>query len=132
LVSILGELYKSCLIFCKKCNIYPYDYYTEEKFLKTGEEAIYAHHMKEDVIIPKFLAFLFEGNINKDGDFIEEYKIVSLIETETIIKGIKYSLVVGLCSPTKIHLTSFLKNYQLDYLQWTKFNSYYYDGFKFK
>ena len=63
--------------------------------------------------MPKFLAFLFEGNINKDGDFIDGYKTISLIESETIIKGIKYNLVSGICSPTKIHFTAFIYNYQL-------------------
>jgi len=91
-----GELYKSRLIFCKKCNIHLYDYYTEEKFLKAGEDAIYAHHMIKDVIMPKFLAFLFEGNMNNDGDFIDGCKTVSLIEPKTIIKGIKYNLVGGI------------------------------------
>jgi len=87
--------------------------------------------MIKDVIMPKFLTFLFEGNMNKDGAFIDGYKTVSLIEPKTIIKGIKYNLVGGICSPTKIHFTSFLYNYQLDFLQLTKSNSYYYDGMEF-
>ena len=32
LISILGEEYKSRLIFCKKFNIHRYDYHSEEQF----------------------------------------------------------------------------------------------------
>ena len=34
--------------------MHPYEYYTEEQFLKTGEDAIYAYHMIKEVIMPKF------------------------------------------------------------------------------
>ncbi len=61
MVSALGDTYKSHLIFFKKCNIYPYEYYTEEQFLKNGEDAIYAYHMIKDVMMPKFLVFIFEA-----------------------------------------------------------------------
>ena len=86
LVSVLGETYKTSLIFCKKCNKHPCGCYTEEQFLKAGNDAkIYAHHMIKDVIMPKYLAFLFEDKMNIDGCYIDGYKTVSLIEPETII-----------------------------------------------
>ena len=125
MVSVFGESYKSSLIFCKKCNTHPYDYYKEEQFLKTREDAIYAHHMIKDVIMPKFLAFLFEGKMNKDGFYIDGYKTLPLIEPETIIKGIKYNLVGGICSPTKIHFKAFLYNYQKNLLKLQKCKNYY-------
>ena len=50
LVSIFAETYKSNLIFCKTCNTHPYEYYTKEQFIKTGEDAVYAHHMVKEII----------------------------------------------------------------------------------
>ena len=99
--------------------------------MKTGEDAIYAHHMIKDVMMPKFLVFIFEGTMNNDECYISGYKTISLIEPETIIKGIKYILVGGICSPTKIHFTSFLYNYKINNLNLEEGNSYYYDGMDF-
>ena len=64
--------------------------------------------MIKDIIMPKFLTFLFERNMDKEGYYIDWYKTVSLIEPETIIRGIKYNLEGGICSPTKVHFFCFL------------------------
>ena len=87
--------------------------------------------MIKDAIIPKFLAFLLEGKMNKDSCYIDGYKTAFLIEPETITKGIKYNLVSGICSQIKFHFTVFLYNSQLDFSQLEKFNSYYYDDMEF-
>ena len=89
LVSIFAETYKSNLIFCKACNTHPYEYYTKEQFIKTGEDAVYAHHMVKDIILPKFLIFILEGNINKDGCYISGYKSSSILLPEILIRGFK-------------------------------------------
>ena len=44
-------------------------------------------------------------------------KLLSLIEPETIIMGIKYNLVSGICFPSKVHFTAFSYNYKVNYLQ---------------
>lgn len=50
LISALGDTCNSTLI--KRCNKYSYEYYTFGLYQKTGEEAIYAHHMIKDVKLP--------------------------------------------------------------------------------
>ena len=70
--------------------------------------------------------------MNKDGYYISGYKTNYLIEVEPIIKGNKYKLVGVICSPTKIHFTSFLYKYELNKFDLKEGNSHYYDGLNFK
>lgn len=83
----MGETYKISLIFCKKCNSHPYDYYREQHFLKTREDAKIACHMIKDVIMSKLLAFLFEGNMNNDGSYINGYKTIIFNRTRNYNNG---------------------------------------------
>lgn len=106
------------------CNKKGESYYTQELYMETREEAIYSHYLIKDIILPKFIVFIFEDN---NGGFIDGKITLPLILPEISIKNIKYILVGGICSPSVIHFTGFLYNYQYDYFGLKKGENYYYD-----
>ena len=58
------------LRFEKKCN-------TQKQYKKTGEEAIYSYCLIKDVILRKFIGYIFEDN---NEGFISGCKIIQMIE----------------------------------------------------
>ena len=83
LASALANTFKPVLKFCKNHNIKPESYYTEEQFKLTGEDAVYSQHIIKNVYLPKFLAFIFEGN---NEEIIEGEKTKNLVKDKLIIK----------------------------------------------
>ena len=82
--------------------------------------------------MPKYLVFIFEGNMNNDSCYIPGNITASLIEPETIIKDKKYYLIGGIGAHTINHFTAFVYNYQLNFLNFEKGNNYYYEGMNYK
>ena len=111
LVSAFADTLKGTMIFCKKCNIKVESYYTQEQYMKTGEEAIYSYCLIKDVMLPKFIAFIFEDN---NQNFIPGDKTIGLVEPIIKFKEKTYILTGGICSPSIIYFTSFLYNYKND------------------
>ena len=64
------------MIFCKTCNKKGESYYTQEQYKKTGEKAIYSYYLIKGVILPKFIAYIFEDN---NEDFIPGVKTITMI-----------------------------------------------------
>ena len=93
--------------------------------MKTGEEAIYCQYLIKDIILPKFIGFIFEDN---NRGIINGDIILPLILPEIYLKNNNYILVGGIFSPSVIHFTGFLFNYQYDYFEIKKGKNYYYDG----
>ena len=116
---------KTSFICCKICNKKGELYYTQEQYLKKEEEAIYSQLIIKDLILPKFLAFIFEDN---NGVYIPGNLTKNLIYIEFNFKGIYYKLVGGVCISSEIHFSSFLCEYREDYFCLSKEESYYYDG----
>ncbi len=81
--------------------------------------------MISDINPPKFICFIFESN---DEHIINGNLTIPLILPEILIKNSNYILVGGICSPSDIHFTSFLYNYQEDCFDLYKGENYYYDG----
>ena len=104
MVSAFNNNCKSYLKFCTTYNKKGESYYTKELYMKTGEEAIYCQYLIKDIILPKFIAFIFE-DIN--GGIIDGDITLPLIWPEIYIKNIKYILVGGICSPSVIHFIGF-------------------------
>ena len=62
----------------------------------------------KDVILPKFVVFLLEGNLEKDGAYIPGCKTTYLITSDINIKDQKYIFVGGICAPIDNYFTAFI------------------------
>ena len=115
---------KSYLKFSTTFNKKGDSYYIQELYSKIGEEAIYYQFLIKDIILPKFIDFIFEDN---NIGIIDDI-ILLLIFPEISIKNIKYILVGSICIPSVIHINGVLFNYQYDYSGLKKGKNYYYEG----
>ena len=125
LVSAFENTLKGSLIFWKTCNPKGESYYIQGKFKETGEEAVYSQYYIKDVILAKFICFIFGDN---NQGYISGINKIPLIHPEIIIKQKKYKLVEEICSPSVIHFTAFIYNCREDYFGLNKGDNYYYDG----
>lgn len=112
LIYELSEVFSSTLKFCNQCNKKPASFYSQEEYMKTGEQAQYMFHIISEAILTKFLVFIFEGDNEHN---ISGVKTKRLIIPELIIRNQKYVLSGGICTPGDIHFTAFLVNYAYDY-----------------
>ena len=128
LISAFSAIFSSNLKFCNICNKKPATYYTQKQYLKSGELAQYMFHIISDVILPKFLVFIFEDD---NEGHISGVKTKSLIIPEIIIRNQKYVLSGGICTPVDKHFSAFLVNYMCNYFDLEYNGNYYYDRMQY-